>query len=368
MRPIRLFPYNLASWKHAVRELITHMKNIRHIAAVGVILTLGACAPIIAPSGPMETTPSLTDKAFVTSDGLQLPIRKWLPALEADSGQPLKAVVLALHGLNDYSKAFDEVPGTPGVGPFLAENGIAFYAYDQRGFGEAPNPGLWAGDKAMSNDFSDFARVLKNKYPNTPLFALGESMGGAVVMTALAMPRPPPVDGAILAAPAVWARSTMPVSYRIALWLGARVAPGLKPSGQSLGRRASDNTEMLRTLARDPLFIKKTRIDVVYGLTNLMDYALEAPSFINVPVMYLYGEKDEIVPKGPTEKAMTLFEAAHKNMQAAYYEDSWHMILRDKAAPIVLRDIIAFIGNALSPLPSGADQHSLQRLRTDMSN
>ena len=99
-----------------------------------------------------------------------------------------------------------------------------------------------------------------------------------------------------------------------------------------------------------------------------MDYALEAPSFINVPVMYLYGEKDEIVPKGPTEKAMTLFEAAHKNMQAAYYEDSWHMILRDKAAPIVLRDIIAFIGNALSPLPSGADQHSLQRLRTDMSN
>jgi alpha-beta hydrolase superfamily lysophospholipase len=37
-----------------------------------------------------------------------------------------------LHGFNDYSNAF-EVPAQA-----LAWRGIATYAYDQRGFGEAP--------------------------------------------------------------------------------------------------------------------------------------------------------------------------------------------------------------------------------------
>ncbi len=339
----------------------TFIAYLRNCGAVGTVLILCACAPIVAPPGPMATTPILTDDTFVTSDGLRLPVRRWLPP--TDGERSLKAVVLAAHGFNDYSKAFDKVPGAPGVGPYLAERGVAVYAYDQRGFGAAPYAGLWAGGIVMADDFADFARILKTAYPDTPLFALGESMGGAVVMTALASADPPPVAGAILAAPAVWARSTMPIPYRAALWLGARLFPGLKPSGQSLGRLASDNIDMLRMLARDPLFIKKTRIDAVYGLTNLMDEALVSPPEIDVPVMYLYGQNDEVIPKKPTMQAMALFNSAHKDMQAAYYENGWHMLLRDKEAPLVLRDVVAFIDEISAPLPSGADQEPLERLR-----
>ena len=335
---------------------------LKRLIAATALLSLCACAPTIAPPGSVVTTPEFTGEVFVTSDGLRLPARHWLPAAEA--GGRLKAVVLAVHGFNDYSKAFDKVPNAPGVGPFLAENGIAVYAYDQRGFGSAPHFGLWPGGDVMANDFTDFVRVLKNIYPGTPIFALGESMGGAVVMTALASDAPPPVDAAILAAPAVWARSTMPASYRAALWIGARLAPGLKPSGRGLGRMASDNIEMLRDNARDPLFIKDTRIDAVYGLSNLMDEALISPTQIDVPVLYLYGQNDEIIPKAPTSQAMELFRSAQKKIHAAYYESSWHMILRDKNAATVLRDVAAFIEDASGPLPSGADHNPLQRLRT----
>src|SRR5690348_9841856 len=72
------------------------------------------------------TTPHLESDAIIMSDGARLPLRVWLP-----SG-PVKAVVLALHGFNDYSNAF----ATPGEA--LAWRGIATYAYDQRGFGKAP--------------------------------------------------------------------------------------------------------------------------------------------------------------------------------------------------------------------------------------
>src|SRR3546814_5012683 len=90
-------------------------------------------------------------------------------------------------------------------------------------------------------------------------------MGGAVVVAALAGPQPPEAAGAILVAPAVWGRSTMPFHQRAALWLSARLFPSARFSGRGLGIQASDNIEMLRALGRDPLFIKETRVDAIHG-------------------------------------------------------------------------------------------------------
>ncbi len=62
----------------------------------------------------------------------------------------------------------------------------------------------------------------------------------------------------------------------MALWIGARLMPGLTLTGRGLGIKPSDNIAMLRALSRDPLVIKETRVDTIYGLVNLMDAALAA--------------------------------------------------------------------------------------------
>ena len=85
--------------------------------------------------------------------------------------------------------------------------------------------------------------------PALPVYALGESMGGAVVLSALASDDPPEVDGVILVAPAVWSRDDMPLSYRAALWLSAHTLPWLHVSGEGLKIWPSDNIPMLRALA-----------------------------------------------------------------------------------------------------------------------
>lgn len=330
---------------------------MRSILVLMIAAFLAACAPRVAPPGPGPAAPRLTETHFTTSDGLALAVRKWLP-----QGTP-RAVVLGVHGFNDYSKAFDVAPDAPGVGPTLAAQGIAVYAYDQRGFGQSPHWGLWPGRDAMVGDFKDIASALQAMYPGVPFYPMGESMGGAVVMTALADANAPKVTGAILVAPAVWGRSTMPVFYRAALWLGSRFLPGFKPSGESLGRLASDNLEALRANGRDPLFIKKTRIDSVYGLTGLMDEALaSAPKIAKTPVLYLYGQNDQIIPKGPTREAIAAMGRADVGLHPAFYEKGWHMILRDKQAPVVLGDIVAFMQNPQEALPSGADVRAVQRL------
>jgi alpha-beta hydrolase superfamily lysophospholipase len=154
----------------------------------------------------------------------------------------------------------------------------------------------------------------------------------------------------------------MPWPYRVALWLGARVAPGMRPTGRGLGRQASDNIAMLRANARDPLFIKKTRIDAIRGLVDLMDEALASPPRITTPVLYLYGAKDQIIPKAPTIQAMVAFDPDKARIARAYYPDSWHMMLRDKGAAVPLTDIAAFIADPDAPLPSEADRDALVRL------
>ncbi len=322
------------------------------------VFTLSACAPRVAPADAPTNPAVLSESVFNTSDGLTLPVRRWLPA----DNMP-KAVVLALHGFNDYSKAFDKVPDAPGVGPYLAERGIAVYAYDQRGFGKSPSAGLWQGRAGMVGDAKDFIALLRKTYPGVPVYLLGESMGGAVAIAALADSVPGFVDGAILAAPAVWARSTMPVTYRMALWVGVRIMPGFKPSGRGLGYQASDNIEMLRDNGRDPLFIKQTRIDSIYGLSNLMDEALARVGEVQTRTLYLYGAKDEIIPKTPTQEALMTMAGANRRPQVAFYPEGWHMILRDKQAETVLSDIVAFIQQPNTPLPSRADDQAIMRLQ-----
>ena len=318
---------------------------------------LAACAPHIAEPGPAVAPQHIEADTFVAADGAVLTLRVWLPE------EAPRAVVIALHGFNDYSKAFTKVPDAPGVGPFLADRGFAVYAYDQRGFGHAPHFGLWPGGKALTADFTAFATLLRERYPNTPLYGLGVSMGGAVIMTALAGEDPPPLDGAVLAAPAVWSRSTMPWYYRAALWVARRVMPGLKPSGKGLGRQASDNMAMLKDNARDPLFIKRTRIDAVAGLTDLMDAAFRAADHQSLPILYLYGRKDEIIPPTATAIAMERMLSADARARGVFYDNAWHMMLRDKQAETVLHDVAAFLESPTATLPSGADRAALVRLK-----
>lgn len=316
-----------------------------------LLFWLSACAPGVAPGGPgldpNDGAPGLASDVLATADGYRLPARHWVPA-----GKP-RAVILALHGFNDYSNAFDA------PGEYLARQGILTVAYDQRGFGEAPHPGRWAGNERMTEDLTTAARSLRAAYPDVPLYLLGDSMGGAVVLAALAGDDPPPAEGVVLVAAAVWGRSTMPWYQQFALWFSSHTIPWAKVSGRGLDIQASDNIEMLRDLGRDPLVIKETRVEAVYGLVNLMDEALAAAPRISVPVLLLYGERDEIIPLDATLHFWDdLPPAARAHQRWAVYEDGWHMLLRDLQADVVLDDIVHWIEDAEAPLPSGADLHA----------
>ncbi|HEX3483680.1 MAG TPA: alpha/beta hydrolase [Micropepsaceae bacterium] len=289
---------------------------------VSFVALTAACAPRIAAEGPEMRLPAIergqgagnTADRFVTRDGLRLGLTHW------DAAAPF-AVIVALHGMSDYSNAF-AIPA-----PFWADHGITTYAYDQRSFGRSPNPGIWPGNTILRRDLHDFVDTVKARHPGLPVYVLGESMGGAVAMTAFASGAPPKADGLILVAPAVWSRKTMPLSYRVALWTTAHTFRSWALSGSGLKIEPSDNIPMLIAIGRDPLFQKRTRADEIYGLVSLMDEAYESPQGLNkVPLMLVYGGNDQIIPKEPTDQVISKLGP---NATVKRYPKGYHMLLRD---------------------------------------
>ena len=262
--------------------------------------------------------------------------RAWLPP-----DRPAEKVILALHGFNDYSQAFDE------FGQFAAERGVAVYAYDQRGFGSSPDAGFWPGTDALVEGLKDRLDAVRAVHPDRPLFLLGESMGAAVVIAAMTSSAPPAVEGVILSAPAVWGGDQLNPLYRATLWLATRFAPDFRLTGKGLERQASDNIEMLRALGADPLVIKATRIAAIGGLVGLMDWAYERADALDGPLLILGGERDEIVPPGALKAMLERIEASP--CVEITYPEGWHLLLRDYQRQVVFEDVMAWLDGRAPP-------------------
>lgn len=145
-------------------------------------------------------------------------------------------------------------------------------------------------------------------------------------MVAAAGRAEPIADGLVLVSPALWGWSNLDIVKRSALWAMMQIAPGSRLSGRGLNIRPSDNEQMLVALGRDPYVIKATRVDAVYGLTDLMEAAWVAAPAVSVPTMVLYANGDEVVPSKPIAEAAAAMPGVR---QVVCYDDGFHMLLRD---------------------------------------
>lgn len=304
---------------------------------------------MIHPARTTLSSAKIHSDVFVTADGTQLPLKTWKP-----QDQAIDSIIIALHGFNDYSHFFHQ------PGRYFSQHNTLSYAYDQRGFGNSPNRGLWAGVDTYISDLEYFVHLIKDKHPSKPIYLLGESMGGAIVISTVAQSSLP-IEGIILSAPAVWTRETMPWYQNALLWTLSHTVPWMNLSGGNLGIKPSDNIEMLRALGKDPLIIKTTRVETIYGLVNLMDNAFAMAANISANTLLLYGEKDQLIPMKPTQQFLnTMISSKNNHAVIAFYKNGYHMLLRDLQASVFWDDIKAWISTSKAPLPSGADKRAEQ--------
>ena len=321
----------------------------RGILAAALSLALAACAtpaiqpPVSPPAG--FTGPALEANHLLMDDGARLPLARWTP----DAGEPW-AVIVALHGMNDSRASFRL------AGPWWAEKGIETWAIDQRGFGEAPGRGVWAGEARMTEDLRTAVALARARHPRAIIAVAGESMGGAVAVTAFGSDRPPDADRVVLLAPAVWGWTAQGPVNSAGLWIAARAMGGRAVEAPEWAVRdhyASDNMVELIRNGRDPNSILSTRFDTLYGLVDLMESASRRLGGVRAPTLLLYGANDNVIQK-PAMRLALERAGDCPGLRTAWYPDGWHILNRDLQAEVVYRDVEAWLRDASAPLPSRA--------------
>jgi acylglycerol lipase len=179
-------------------------------------------------------------------------------------------------------------------------------------------------------------------------------MGAGVLLLAATSADPPPVAGYVLLAPGVRGRATMSEFARATLEVASRTIPAVGFSGSAPGFAPTDNEEAMRRWSRDPLTTKTYRVDLLYGLVNLMDDALAAASRFAADALILYGGHDLIVPARAIRQMLQALPPAAPH-RLGFYAEGHHLLLRDQVRTTVAADIAAWIAEHDAPLPSRAD-------------
>ena len=287
----------------------------------------------ITPTKLLPSSPT----HFNTTDGSTLEARVW------NYSKP-QHIVLGVHGFNDYSKSFERLAQY-----LVAETQATVYAYDQRGFGANPQPGVWPGSEELINNLRHIAAQLRERHPDLPLTVIGESMGGAVLLIAASESPGLTADQLILKAPAVWGAQSMPMYQRLSLYTMNLIAPEMSFTGRglsSLGIRPTDDPEVSRDLSRDPLVIKATRVSSLAGLTELMGRAQTQTNLPSQRTLVLYGLRDRIIQPQPVCDWLTnLNSATPTTLKADFivYKEGWHMLTRQLRARETVEDIAHWI-------------------------
>jgi len=304
---------------------------------------LTACSsPPFGIPQPYPGHPIITSGSFHLPDGATLPYRLYAPP------GPPRAVILALHGVEDSRDAWLILSQT------LVPAGIAIYAPDQSSFGATKNRGHWPGTATMVNEARDMAVQLRQQYPRTKLVLMGQSMGGAILLVLGASKTPPPVDSYIILAPAVWGGAALNPLYRALSDLAAATIPGhriLPKTQANFHIMASDNFPALLALGEDPLTIHAPRVDQVAGLVRLMGQAQASCAHFAQPALILYGGKDQLVPP---EAMKSCWRAIPRTapVTLAFYPPDYHLLERDLERATPTADILAYIFG--QSLPSAA--------------
>ena len=262
------------------------------------------------------------------------------PRVWEATGEP-RGIIVALHSFGDHAAAFNL------SAPAFADAGYSVYAFDQAGFGDRNVNDRWAGEARLVEDAAALIQRLADRYPDRPLYLLGESLGGGVAMLVATRHPALPVDGLILAAPAVREGIRLRYGWNVLIAAAATVAPGYRltvsrpPDDPKLAPQAA------RRLAEDPQVMRRVRLDAYQGLIRLADHASDAAPALSIPTLVLYGGQDTSVPAVSIRRLN-----GHLGNHGSYrfFADGPHLLLQGRHWPRVVDAIVAWLP-ATSELP-----------------
>lgn len=269
------------------------------------------------------------------------------------TGTNPQAVVACLHGMSGAAEQFAPLAE--------AMPDVAIVAADLRGQGNDPvvaRRGVRLDLETQESDISAFLASVRHRYPNLPMFLMGESMGA--LLTAYFAARHPAAGlaGIILSVPVVALKRPVPKSIAQIVRLLGQVAPRLrcKPSVFVNGKTSSPPLtrdkayqEAIRT---KPHFIKAFTFRFLSELGELIQASDDVASRIQVPSLTLAAGQDCFVHEEQIRLWHKQIPGSNKSLNI--YPNAFHLLWHDSDREQVLGDIHEWI-TATVAQPAGKD-------------
>lgn len=212
-----------------------------------------------------------------------------------------KAVLVCVHGLGLHHRAYESFARR------IAREGITIVSFDVRGFGSFyETKGSDSLDmNSCVNDLVNVLRELRADYKGLPLFLLGESMGGALVLRVGAN-NPELVDGIVCSVPAGQRHKETGTKLKVAFNLFSNANKDLDIGSGVVNRSTRIESERSRW-SNDPRSRLRLSAKELFNFEAFMRHNAEyARKITKTPVIVFQGNQDRLVKR---EGTYDLFEA-----------------------------------------------------------
>lgn len=227
---------------------------------------------------------------FSPHKNVKLFYRGWTAPV--DSGTEVKGVMIYVHG------AFANGLDAHILAETLVPEGIFVFALDQRGWGKrSKTPGHITSKKTYPKDQFAFVKWLKERFPGSPFFIFGHSMGGLVVLNMLTKD-PSPFAAAAICAP--WLGNKVKINPLVLRF--SKLAAAIYPKfSQGLPFKLHELThdqqilEGYRQQRKQGIRRVRATVGLLRSVMALQRETKRDLPKINLPVIWFQGGQDTLV-------------------------------------------------------------------------
>jgi alpha-beta hydrolase superfamily lysophospholipase len=245
-----------------------------------------------------------------------------------------RALLVNLHGLGDHSGLYLNLAG------HFPARGVALYAFDMRGNGRSPGQRAYVRSWGeYRGDLGAFLRRVREWEPRLPLFLLGNSLGGLVVLD-YAIHYPQDLAGVIATSPPLGEVGVPPLLMALGRVM-SRIFPRFSLNvGMDLSGLARDPAVIEAVLA-DPLFHRRGTARLSTEVTAAIQRVQEMAGRLSVPLLVLHGSADRMVP--PDGSRAFLQKVRFPDRELREYPGAYHGLFADLGFEAVLGDLERWI-------------------------
>jgi acylglycerol lipase len=250
---------------------------------------------------------------------------------QVPEGNPL-AIVLIAHGWADHSGRYDYVAAR------LIDQGYAVYALDHHGHGRSDGARAQINLELAVRDIDHLIGLAVEQHPDTEVFLLGHSMGGALGLR-YAMAHGDRLAGLILSSPLADVEGRQ-VIKKLGKLIG-RIAPSMAVAKMD-PKLISRDPKVVQAYVEDPLVFHRgvPAFTAAQFIVHVDSLAADVAS-VRVPTLLMYGTADELV--APAGSVMVSQRIGSSDLQTTPYEGLYHEILNEPEREQVLAELCSWL-------------------------